>query len=149
MKAEEEIVNNIKNKFPQFSELVTIQRARRIWLKVPYESFEEVLNFLVKDLTFSSLCTITGTDDGEMLGVVCHIARKDGIVLNLKTQVPKSNPVWKSICTVFPGSTFYEREIADLLGFKVEGLPPGKRYPLPDDWPEGEYPLRKDWQPKE
>ena len=28
---------------------------------------------------------------------------------------------------------------------QVQGLPPGNRYPLPDDWPQGQYPLRKDW----
>ena len=32
-----------------------------------------------------------------------------------------------------------------MLGIKVEGLVPGRRYPLPDDWPKGQYPLRKDW----
>ena len=42
-----------------------------------------------------------------------------------------------------------ERELMDLLGAKVEGLPAGKRYPLSDDWPTDEYPLRKDWKKKE
>jgi Ni,Fe-hydrogenase III component G len=35
-----------------------------------------------------------------------------------------------------------------MLGVNVEGLPEGKRYPLPDDWPDGQYPLRKDWNKK-
>jgi Ni,Fe-hydrogenase III component G len=34
----------------------------------------------------------------------------------------------------------------DLFGMQVEGLPPGNRYPLPDDWPPNQYPLRKDWK---
>jgi Ni,Fe-hydrogenase III component G len=34
----------------------------------------------------------------------------------------------------------------DLLGIKVNGLASGHRYPLPDNWPKGEYPLRKDWK---
>ena len=46
----------------------------------------------------------------------------------------------------FPAAHIYERELVDLLGAKVEGLPPGNRYPLPDDWPEVQYPLRKDWK---
>jgi len=33
-----------------------------------------------------------------------------------------------------------------MLGVQIEGLPPGKRYPLPDNWPAGQYPLRKDWK---
>ena len=35
-----------------------------------------------------------------------------------------------------------------MFGVKVEGLPAGRHYPLPEDWPQGEYPLRKDWKPK-
>jgi len=35
----------------------------------------------------------------------------------------------------------------DLFGAKVEGLPEGPRYPLPDDWPKNQFPLRKDWKP--
>jgi membrane-bound hydrogenase subunit beta len=34
----------------------------------------------------------------------------------------------------------------DLLGIQVEGIPPGRHYPLPEGWPEGQYPLRKDWK---
>jgi membrane-bound hydrogenase subunit beta len=28
-------------------------------------------------------------------------------------------------------------------------LPEGFRYPLPDDWPANQYPLRKDWSPED
>ncbi|MDD5594820.1 MAG: NADH-quinone oxidoreductase subunit C, partial [Candidatus Omnitrophica bacterium] len=67
---------------------------------------------------------------------------------NLKVSVPKENPVIKSIIGIFPGAEIYERELIDLFGAKVEGLPEGNRYPLTDDWPKDEYPLRKDWRPK-
>ncbi|MEI6093142.1 MAG: NADH-quinone oxidoreductase subunit C, partial [bacterium] len=61
------------------------------------------------------------------------------------TYAPKSNPVIKTITDTFPGGDLYERELTDLLGAKIDGLPNGIRYPLPDGWPEGQYPLRKDW----
>jgi len=31
------------------------------------------------------------------------------------------------------------------LGVRIQGVADGNRYPLPDGWPEGQYPLRKDW----
>jgi Ni,Fe-hydrogenase III component G len=37
----------------------------------------------------------------------------------------------------------------DLLGIEFEGLSAGNRYPLPDDWPAGDHPLRKNWKPAE
>ncbi|MDD5432403.1 MAG: NADH-quinone oxidoreductase subunit C, partial [Candidatus Omnitrophica bacterium] len=53
----------------------------------------------------------------------------------------------KSVISYFPGAEIYEREVVDLFGAKVEGLPPGNRYPLTDDWPTDQFPLRKDWKP--
>ena len=47
----------------------------------------------------------------------------------------------------YAGAQVYERELVDLFGAQVEGLPPGNRYPLTDDWPTDEHPLRKDWKP--
>jgi membrane-bound hydrogenase subunit beta len=65
----------------------------------------------------------------------------------MKTAVPKANPVIKTVTDVFPAATLYERELMDLLGAKVDGLPAGRRYPLPEDWPVDQFPLRKDWKP--
>ena len=126
---------------------VRIQRARRIWAETTPEAFDGALSRIVKELEFSILCTITGLDEGDSLAMLYHLARPSGIILTLKVSVPKSNPAWKTVMDIFPGSTFYERELVDLLGLQIQGLPPGSRYPLTDDWPVGEHPLRKDWQP--
>ena len=66
-------------------------------------------------------------------------------MLSVKTSVPKNRPVIKTVTSYFLSADVYERELIDLLGAKVEGLPAGNRYPLTDDWPVGQYPLRKDW----
>ena len=70
-------------------------------------------------------------------------------MLNLKTTVPKDKPVIKTVTDYFKQAVLYERELEDLLGMKVEGLPEGRRYPLPDNWPVGDHPLRKDWKLKQ
>jgi NADH:ubiquinone oxidoreductase subunit C len=44
-----------------------------------------------------------------------------------------------------PGANFYEREIHDLMGIEVTGRGKLERLVVPDGWPEGHYPLRKDW----
>ncbi|MDD5423147.1 MAG: NADH-quinone oxidoreductase subunit C, partial [Candidatus Omnitrophica bacterium] len=107
-----------------------------------------VLQFAVDMLGFSILCTITGLDEGNTFGLIYHVGRQPGIVLNLKTHISKENPKISTITSSFPQADIYEREIADLLGIKIEGLAEGKRYPLPDDWPADEFPLRKDWKAK-
>jgi Ni,Fe-hydrogenase III component G len=32
-----------------------------------------------------------------------------------------------------------------MFGITVENIPDPRRLVLPDDWPDGQYPLRKDW----
>ena len=142
---EEKILGDLQARFPSLAGQAKLQRARRLWAEVPAAEFDLVLDALKASFEFGSLCTITGQDEGDSFSATYHLARPDGIVLNLKVKVPKTSPVWHSVCEKFPGCANYEREIADLLGVKFEGLPPGPRYPLPDDWPAGQYPLRKDW----
>jgi NADH:ubiquinone oxidoreductase subunit C len=120
---------------------------RRLYAEVPADRFREVLTFARQELGFDHLCTITGLDEKETLAAVYHLAGSHGTVFNLKTRVPKDKPVIQSVTDVFPGGANYERELDDLLGFVVEGLPLGKRYPMPDDWPKDQKPLRKDWKP--
>jgi Ni,Fe-hydrogenase III component G len=148
MTKEENIVQELVKKFPLLRDRAKAQRVRRIVAEVPAENFEEVFVYAKDDLKFSILCTITGLDEGQTLGFIYHMARIDGITFSLKFSVPKDNPVIKSVFKYFPNSDIYEREIMDLLGAKVEGLTKGNRYPLPDDWPKDEHPLRKDWAPK-
>jgi Ni,Fe-hydrogenase III component G len=108
-------------------------------------NFPEVFDYAVKQLNFLILATITGLDEGTSLGFIYHLARASGIVLNLHTTAPKDKPVIKTVTEYFPSADAYERELVDLFGAQVEGLPQGNRYPLPDGWPANQFPLRKDW----
>lgn len=145
MYKEETINTELTKNFPFLADKIRVQRERRIFADVPFEKFREIMDFSSSKLEFKQLCTITGLDDGDNLSFLYHFSRADGIMLNIKYSVPKSNPILKTVTDIYPSAHIYERELEDLLGAKVEGLPEGKRYPLPDDWPKGQYPLRKDW----
>jgi membrane-bound hydrogenase subunit beta len=142
---EEQVMQDLVQEFAFLAGHVRAQRARRIWVETPPETFDKVLDYLAHKQDFTILLTITGLDLGDKLGAIYHLARKEGMVLNLKVAIPKDKPAWKTVIGLYPNCANYERELVDLLGFQVEGLPPGSRYPLPDDWPAGQYPLRKDW----
>jgi Ni,Fe-hydrogenase III component G len=70
------------------------------------------------------------------------------VTLSLRTSVAKANPVLDTITPIIPGAILYEREIQDLLGLKVKGHPDPRRLVLPEGWPEGVYPLRKEYKVK-
>ncbi|WP_297071311.1 NADH-quinone oxidoreductase subunit C [Thermococcus sp.] len=50
-----------------------------------------------------------------------------------------------SITPVVVGASWSEREAMDMLGIVFDGHPEPKRLILPEDWPKGVYPLRKDF----
>jgi membrane-bound hydrogenase subunit beta len=145
---EETIRQNLIEAFPALAEAVRIQRARRIWVETPLEQFYEILDHCADKLDVNIMLTITGLDEVEDYGVIYHMASPAGVIVNLKVKLPKDKAVLRSVTPRFPSAEAYERELKDLLGIEVTGLPEGPRYPLPDKWPDGQYPLRKDWTPE-
>ncbi len=148
MTPEENIKESLVNHFHIPENAILVARPRRIFLTVDPAACRPVMEYAIAKLGCSMLCAITGLDEGENLSAVYHLAMDTGVMLNLKISVPRDNPVIQTVMGYFPCAEIYEREITDLLGFIVEGLPKGNRYPLADNWPQGEFPLRKDWKPQ-
>lgn len=139
------VVQALADRFPALAGALAAPRPRRVTCPVPAALLHEVIDHAVEALGFDRLCAITGFDERAALAASYALSRPDGTVLSLRTQVPREKPVLRTVTGRFPGAANYERELVDLLGFEVEGLPPGKRYPLPDTWPLDQKPLRKDW----
>ena len=166
------ISDELKARFSLPDTALKVQRATRLWVEVDQAGFGPVFDHLVKGMGFGILCTITGLDLGADLGLIYHLARDcdksaayvgdksagyvgdksaayiGGIMANVKTRVPKGQAT-RSVTPYFPGAAIYEREVEDLLGARFEGRPEMPRYPLPEDWPQDEHPLLKDWKPRE
>jgi membrane-bound hydrogenase subunit beta len=136
----------LEARFPILAGRVSAPRPRRVFADVPSETFGEVLDAAI-ELGFDRLVTISGLDEGESLAALYSLAGPGGVLLNLRVRVPRQRPALQTVSKRFPGGAVYERELVDLLGFEVVGLPPGHRYPLPEDWPHDQKPLRKDWKP--
>jgi Ni,Fe-hydrogenase III component G len=141
---EEDIVRLLSERFDGIT--VSIQRERRIWLSSPREGFLELLAYIHDELGFVSLCTVTGLDAGEEFELIYHLSHDGGgIVISARVSAPCSDPVFETATDIYRGGMLYELEARNLLGLTILGLPDDIRYPLPDNWPEGEYPLRKEW----
>jgi membrane-bound hydrogenase subunit beta len=118
---------------------------RRIFLKVTPADLVPAVTLLRDRYDCAYLATISGVDKGETFEIVYHFA-SPVVNINLRTEFPRSEPRIGSICAVIPGAVLYEREIQEMFGITVEGIPDPRPLNLPDGWPEGQYPLRKDWK---
>ena len=96
---------------------------------------------------YDFLTSVTGVDylPEEKMEVVYHFLKSTGgSILEIKVQVPRSNPIVPSLVGLYPGAAFQEREAYDLLGIRFEGHPNLRRILMWEGF-EG-HPLQKDWK---
>ncbi len=143
---EAETISALNKRFPALE--AASSRPLRVYTSfLEPKAFEEALRYADLTLGYHKGKHIIGTDEGEDIGLSYILSNDDNVLLVLRERVPKSAPVVRSMGELYPSLMLHEREMVDLFGVQVTGLPEGPRYPLPDCWPEGEYPLRKEWNP--
>lgn len=101
----------------------------------------------LQDAGWGYLSTITGVDLGVEAGeieVLYHFS-EGAAITTLRVHTPRDNAIVPSLIDIIPSVSFYERELIEMFGVVVEGTPNTERLFLPEDWPEGVYPLRKDF----
>jgi len=148
MEKENEIVEKLKDFLKESLLDTAIPRRRRIFVYIKREALGKAIEYLMKELKFTHLSTITGVDLGENIEVIYHLSREGAIMLSAKLAVSKKTPNVSTITGLIPGAVLYEREVHDLFGVDFKGHPDLSPLMLPEKWPEGVYPLRKEYQLK-
>ena len=69
---------------------------------------------------------------------------RHGHALVVTVEVPRSAPVAPTVCGLWPGAEWLEREAYDLFGICYDDHPDLRRVFLDDDW--SGHPLRKDYE---
>ena len=101
------------------------------------------------------LATATGIDVRDGIDVLYHWAIElppkagdrtgTGVVVTLKVLAARPALAVESIANAVPAADWIEREIMNLLGATFRHHPDPRRLNLDDSWPDGVYPLRKDF----
>lgn len=129
-----------------------IQRADvpgegRLMIFVERDSLKAVCRHLSHDLDARYVTTI-GADErpfsGQFLVVHDFAFDREHLIVSIATLLPADDPKVDSICEAVPAASWAEREMHDLVGIVPEGHRYLKRLVLPDGWPDGVHPLRKD-----
>jgi Ni,Fe-hydrogenase III component G len=126
------------------SDAVAHPAPHRIFVAVEPGKLVALVAKLKAELDCWYVITISGVDKGETYEILYHFGDTSGSI-NVRTRIPKAEPKLPSICAVIPGAILYERELQDMFGIVVENLPDPRPMLMSDDWPAGNFPLRKDW----
>lgn len=70
-------------------------------------------------------------------------------LLHIISEVPADAPEFPSLALQLPSANWHERKVADMLGLIPVGHPDPRRLVLHEDWPQGLYPWREDFNPKQ
>ena len=119
----------------------------RIFLLCEAENSFAISKFLFQDLALRFVIA-TGIDSEDYFEILYHFSNDEtGCVVTVKAFIrDRENPSIESITPFIPAAEWIEREINDILGIEIKNHPNMRRLILADDWPEGVYPLRKDFK---
>jgi formate hydrogenlyase subunit 5 len=140
---EQELLTMLNSKLEQITLQTLATQLGKVIVQVNPGTHREALKILLEKDETAGISAITGVDLGETIEIMYHI-RTRGIILTIRTQIPKKDPQIRTVTDILPGANFHEREVADLFGVTFEGHPNPGRLILSEEWPRGLFPLRKD-----
>ena len=122
---------------------------QRVYFDIPAEAVPTASRLLFRDLG-ARFQIASGVDTPTVIEILYHWAFDAvGLVVTLRTRVPRDRPVIASIAPLCKGAEWIEREMWELLGITFEGHPDLRHLLLDESWPEGDYPLRRDYVRRE
>ena len=143
-----EMFEQFKARFGALIQRADLPSDNRLFVFVEREVVKYVCQHIFRELDARYVASI-GSDDRPFSGnfLVAHnfAFDKDHVLCSVLTQIPPNDPTIDSITSMVPAAGWAEREMRDLLGIEPIGHGYAKRLVLPDGWPEGRHPLRKDF----
>ncbi|MBK9138635.1 MAG: NADH-quinone oxidoreductase subunit C [Verrucomicrobia bacterium] len=143
-----EKLNELRAKFGPAIQRADLPSDGRLFVFIEPSVVKDVCAHIFRDLDARYVISI-GADDRPSSGkfMVAHnfAFDREHLLASVLTYLPAENPKLDSISDVVPAANWAEREIRDLVGIEPVGHRYLKRLVLPDGWPDGLHPLRKDF----
>lgn len=115
----------------------------RLYLSTSQDRLRDIVGYIYTELG-GRLSTITAVDQRSGIELLYHLAiNQEGALVSVRVLVEKPEPSIGSLTDIVPAADWIEREIHEMFGVFFVGHPRLEKLFLPDDWPAGEYPLRK------
>jgi Ni,Fe-hydrogenase III large subunit/Ni,Fe-hydrogenase III component G len=145
-----ELIEKLSGAFPNAILRETIRNNNECYLEVRTASAAAVCTFMSIELELP-LIDMFATDERGLSGsfVLYYVfaERETGYLFIVQAAIDPEAPAYESITPRVHAAALYEREIKDLFGLIPTGHPDAKRLVLHGNWPNGTFPLRKDFDP--
>jgi NADH-quinone oxidoreductase subunit C len=119
---------------------------KRAYIDMWPKDVKEIVKYIFKDARFR-FNTASAVDDFDALEIIYHFSHDEsGITISFRALLKdKQDPHIDTITDITRAAWWIEREIHELFGIEFDGNSDLRPLLLPDDWPKGVYPLRKDF----
>ena len=142
----DEILQDIQSRFPNDITYVLTRSPGKVYLDIRPEALLKISERMFRGLK-ARFNTATGFDARYHMEMLYHFTFEDArLVVTLRAKLDKAKPEIDSLASLIEGANWVERETHEILGINFKGHPDLRRLLLPEDWPEGVYPLKRDYQ---
>jgi len=119
---------------------------QRFYMDIAAQTLEEA-SHLMLDKFGARFQIATGVDTRDGIEVMYHWALDgQGCVITFRILLDHAALELNSIALMCPAAEWIEREIWELLGIHFKGHPDMRHLLLDNDWPEGKYPMRRNYE---
>ncbi len=139
-----DIIENIKVRAGEDMLDLNDRSDKRVYVTIKKEILPKIARYLFSNVK-ARFSIASGVDTRKAVEILYHFSVDEiGLMISLRVVLDKSDLEVESLTPFMKCAEWIEMEIHELLGVRFKGHPNLKHLLLTDDWPEGNYPLRRD-----
>ena len=140
----EAIIENIKVRSGKGLLDLNDKSKRRVYVTLNKDILTQIVKYLFNDAK-ARFSTASGVDTRKAVEILYHFSVDEiGLIVTLRVILDKPDLEVNSLAPIMKCAEWIEMEMHEMLGVNFKGHPNLKHLLLKDDWPEGNYPLRRD-----
>jgi len=142
----EEVLKDLREKFKGDIIELFDKSPKRVYVEIKPESIIKLSEFIFRNLG-ARFNIASGVDVRYHIEILYHYTIEEiNLLISVRVKLPKDKLEIDSIANIIKGANWIEREIHEILGINFKGHPDMRKLLLPDEWPEGVYPMRSDYK---
>lgn len=142
----EEVLQDLRDRFGEDIVDIFDKSPHRVYMEIKPRAIRWIADHIFRELG-ARFNIASASDKPNHTEILYHFTMEDiNLMINLRVKLDKENPKIRSLAPDIEAFNWIEREMGELLGIEFIGHPDPRPLLLPDNWPEGVYPLRRDYE---